>query len=205
MYGTVAWMTVKAGKIDEFDASIAEHLRNQFVSGYIAGYLFHLDRDPLGVIMVAIFDSREAYHANAADPKQHGLYLATRQLLKADPDWRDGDAEPFMTVSNSPSRAAYGTVSTMRVLPGQRSEWRNATQRLAPEVRQTPGAVVDYLFALDRDPDEFVIVSIFDSRASYWANARDPKQDRRYREFRRFLVEDPTWHDGAVKPFLRFG
>jgi hypothetical protein len=42
-------------------------------------------------ILVAVFDSKENYEANASDPEQHAWYEKMRACLEADPDWNDGE------------------------------------------------------------------------------------------------------------------
>jgi hypothetical protein len=39
---------------------------------------------------VATFPAKAAYRANAADPEQDGWFRRMRELLIADPEWRDG-------------------------------------------------------------------------------------------------------------------
>jgi len=41
--------------------------------------------------LVVGFESREAYHTNAASPEQAERYAALRALMDADPEWHDGD------------------------------------------------------------------------------------------------------------------
>jgi heme-degrading monooxygenase HmoA len=164
-----------------------------FMSGYIASLGFTLDRDPHEVIFAAIFISREAYVANAESPEQDARYREMRNLLCADPLWLDGDVEPFMVNAGGDlSKASYGTVAHMRLLLE------------AAENRTTPGMIGDWIYRLDRDPNEVVSVTVFESRELYWSNAKDPEQDRNYRRLRALLSEDPVWHDGTVVPMLRF-
>ena len=44
--------------------------RKPKASGALSGYLFQLDRDPQDWIMVALFQDKESYVANAEDPGQ---------------------------------------------------------------------------------------------------------------------------------------
>jgi hypothetical protein len=41
-----------------------------------------------------------------------------------------------------------------------------------------------------------ILVAMFEDRDSYWKNADDPEQDKRYREFAQYFEGEPTWHDG---------
>jgi hypothetical protein len=51
---------------------------------------------------------------------------------------------------------------------------------------------------MDRDPNELYMAVAFKDKESYVANARDPKQDERFRKMREFLAADPDWHDGEI-------
>ena len=42
-------------------------------------------------MLVVGFDNREAYRANANDPRMNERYLQYRELLEADPEWHDGE------------------------------------------------------------------------------------------------------------------
>jgi len=92
MYGTVAQLRVKEGKIEEA-REIAlrwDRERRPKLPGFVASYTFQLDNDPRAVILVAVFDSKESYVANAQDPEQDRWYRQLRETLDADPVWHDG-------------------------------------------------------------------------------------------------------------------
>jgi len=38
-----------------------------------------------------LFESKEAYVANAGSPEQHQRYLRMREMLVSDPEWHDGE------------------------------------------------------------------------------------------------------------------
>jgi hypothetical protein len=67
--------------------------RRPNVKGAIEGYLYRLDKG--GLMMVAVFESKEAYVANAEDPAQDRWYQEFRTLLETDPEWNDGEVVPF--------------------------------------------------------------------------------------------------------------
>ena len=46
-------------------------------------------------MMVAVFESKETYEANANDPAQDAWYRKFRALLTADPEWNDGEVTAF--------------------------------------------------------------------------------------------------------------
>jgi len=91
MYGTVYRMQPKPGKEQEVIQLLKEWEleRAPNVKGAKAGYLYKLDNG--GMMGVALFDSKEAYQANAADPEQDKFYRRWRDLLEADPEWNDGE------------------------------------------------------------------------------------------------------------------
>ena len=65
--------------------------RKSKVKGAIASYLYKLDKKPDELIMVAVFQDKKSYQANAADPEQDRWYRRLRELLQADPLWEDGE------------------------------------------------------------------------------------------------------------------
>ena len=93
MYGTVAHIRVKAGQGEAVIAKMEqwEQERGSKVEGNLGGYMFRLDKDPQEMIMVAVFQDKESYVANAEDTEQDKWYQELRQLLEADPEWNDGE------------------------------------------------------------------------------------------------------------------
>ena len=90
MYGTVAQLTVIDGKRDE----MVNAFRTQMTGldpGEQMTFLYKPDNDPNGLIIATVFESKEAYHANAARPETHERFLAIRSYLQADPVWHDGE------------------------------------------------------------------------------------------------------------------
>src|SRR5262245_35702169 len=65
--------------------------RKPEAKGLLADYILKSDRVPGEWFMLAVFDSEANYRRNADDPEQHRQYLALRALLKADPEWNDGE------------------------------------------------------------------------------------------------------------------
>ncbi len=93
MYGTVARMHVKAGHHEQLQKLNDEWTqgRGGQVAGYVASYVFRPDTRPDELVLVAIFQDRESYRANAEDPEQDQWYRQIRQHLQADPEWTDGE------------------------------------------------------------------------------------------------------------------
>jgi quinol monooxygenase YgiN len=93
----------------------------------------------------------------------------------------------------------YGTVAKLNVKPGHLEEFKALseewTQARKPEVK---GAQNSYMFQLDKDSNQLILVAIFENKALYQANADDPDQDKFYQRWRELLVDDPEWNDGEV-------
>lgn len=90
----------------------------------------------------------------------------------------------------------YGTVARFRVKPGMESKLQDLNREY--ESLRIPGYVGTHVYRMDQDSNEYYLVVLFDSKASYVANANSPEQDARYRRFRDMLLSDPEWHDGEV-------
>ncbi len=90
----------------------------------------------------------------------------------------------------------YGTVARMRIKPGMEVKLKEDMARY--EGLKIPGFVSTVVYRMDSDPNEIYMAVVFKDKASYVANARDPKQDERYKKMRAFLAADPEWHDGEI-------
>ena len=90
MYGTVARMRIKPGaeqQLIEFDRQ--EQARN--IPGFVGEYIYRMDADPAVYYLAVVFESKEAYVANATSPEQDASYQQMRALLESDPEWNDGE------------------------------------------------------------------------------------------------------------------
>ncbi len=90
MYGTVAQMKVKPGKMAEFMKTVSDTGGRQ-PKGYLGEIAYQMDSDPNEVMLVVFFQDKESYHANANDPEMHKEYEQYRALLDEDPVWHDGE------------------------------------------------------------------------------------------------------------------
>jgi heme-degrading monooxygenase HmoA len=90
----------------------------------------------------------------------------------------------------------YGTVARLRAKPGSQAELAAYSEE--EHSREIAGLVADYVYQMDAASDEYYLAVVFDSKASYIANANSPEQDARYRRMRALLIADPEWHDGEV-------
>jgi quinol monooxygenase YgiN len=95
MYGTIARIHPRPDRIDELITLSGRWSEavERMPAGFRASYLFQPDQEPydrLTLFLVAIFDDRESYVANAESPEQDAEYRQLRELLEDDPDWMDG-------------------------------------------------------------------------------------------------------------------
>jgi quinol monooxygenase YgiN len=88
MYGTIARVKVDPAKVEVLKAL---GRRIGVAPGQIARYVYQMDANPGELFLVVVFESREAYWANAQSPEQHQRYQEMRALMSADPEWHDGE------------------------------------------------------------------------------------------------------------------
>ena len=89
MYGTIAKMKVKPGAIENLKKWGPEQEGQN--RGAMAIYAFQMDDDADEVYTVAVFESKEAYVANAESPEQDKLYRQMLKWLEDEPEWHDGE------------------------------------------------------------------------------------------------------------------
>jgi quinol monooxygenase YgiN len=87
MYGTIARVKINPAKIEELKA-LGDSMG--VAPGQVARYVYQTDADPGVLYLVAVFESKEAYWANARSPEQNERFSRLRALLLADPEWHDG-------------------------------------------------------------------------------------------------------------------
>ena len=94
----------------------------------------------------------------------------------------------------------YGTVARMRVKPGMEGQFRQLLEEQARafEAGHVAGFVASYSYRMDADPNEYYLAAVFASKEAYWANAQNPEQDARYRQWLPLLEGEPEWHDGEI-------
>ena len=90
MYGTVARFRLKPGGEAQFKAIMDEFDQNP-PQGFIREYLYRLDADSNAYLMVAVFQDRQTYTANASSQWMDALYRRFRALMEGDPEWNDGE------------------------------------------------------------------------------------------------------------------
>jgi quinol monooxygenase YgiN len=88
MYGTVARMRVKPGFLDAMKRIYEDR---EMPAGGVAVYAYQTDADPNELYMTVIFESKEAYVANAQSPESDAQYRQMLEWLEAEPEWHDGE------------------------------------------------------------------------------------------------------------------
>jgi quinol monooxygenase YgiN len=88
MYGTIARIKIDPIKFEELKA-LGDAMDTAL--GQVARYVYKMDADPGEFFLVAVFESKEAYWANAQSPEQHERFMRLRALLLEDPEWHDGE------------------------------------------------------------------------------------------------------------------
>ena len=91
----------------------------------------------------------------------------------------------------------YGTVAKMRVKADNVDAVRKV-MAAQMEGAKPAGYIQSYVLS-ENDSDTQWLFVMFEDKASYMANADDPKQNERYMEFRALMEADPEWHDGMIE------
>jgi quinol monooxygenase YgiN len=87
MYGTIAKLAAKPGAIEE----LRRMETGRRPAGYVGSYVFQSDQDANELWLVVMFESKEAYMANADSPEQDAEFRRLMQYLSAEPEWHDGE------------------------------------------------------------------------------------------------------------------
>ncbi len=90
MYGTIARMHIRPGARDAL-LQWSQDTLARAIPGHLRSIVYQMDSDPNTLMLAVFFESREAYHANAASPEQHAEYLKMMQYLTQEPVWQDGE------------------------------------------------------------------------------------------------------------------
>ena len=88
----------------------------------------------------------------------------------------------------------YGTVGRVKVKPENQ-------QKLVEVLRGQNNANISgfrqaFVMFPENRQGEAILVAMFEDRDSYWKNANDPEQDKRYQEFAHNFDGEPEWSDG---------
>ena len=93
MYGTIALLKPKEGQVENLNTLFEEwwNERRPKVKGAISSTIYRNEKNPAELMVAVVFDSKENYQANAADPEQNEWYQKMAALLEGEPRWIDGD------------------------------------------------------------------------------------------------------------------
>lgn len=91
MYGTIARMKVKPDSFEKLQQQMSTVEGDLAAAGWQATTVYRSDNDSNEVWLAVVFESKEAYHANAQSPEQAKRYEQMRALLETDPEWHDGE------------------------------------------------------------------------------------------------------------------
>jgi quinol monooxygenase YgiN len=90
MYGTIAKIQLKPDKESEAIRLLWE-FEGDRVPGEVSEHLYRSDENPDEYYLAVVFESREAYLANADSPEQDARYRRLAALFAAEPEWHDGE------------------------------------------------------------------------------------------------------------------
>lgn len=90
MYGTVARYQIKPGTEAQLENEFRQ-FQEAKVPGFIGAYIYRMDANPHELYLAVLFESKEAYRANAESPGQDARYRKLLPLLEKEPDWHDGE------------------------------------------------------------------------------------------------------------------
>ena len=91
MWGTIARMKVRPGVPEEYLFAQMRALNPDRGVGWVNSALYRSDEDPREFWLVAMFEDKESYRANAESSATHSVYLTFRACLEDDPEWHDVD------------------------------------------------------------------------------------------------------------------
>ena len=89
MYGTIFNLRVKEGHERDLLETVDD--RNAEIKGAVAWFLMRPDDKNADLVGVAVFESKEAYVANANSQEQHEAFTKMMEHLVAEPNWTDGE------------------------------------------------------------------------------------------------------------------
>ena len=89
MYGTIAKLKVKPGKVEALKSHMAS-VTSRRELGFVSGNLYQMDADPNELYLAVLFENKETYVANANRPGTNADFEKMMQLLVAEPEWHDG-------------------------------------------------------------------------------------------------------------------
>jgi quinol monooxygenase YgiN len=99
----------------------------------------------------------------------------------------------------------FGTVARMTVQPGKETEFLSVGEEWTRVRGEGTGLVAEYVFRVEGQERQFLVIGIFRDQETYRQNASDPETDRWYRKLRATLASDPEWNDGEIVQSMLLG
>ena len=103
MYGTIATLRCKPGGEQWVRAWMDVQSRRPTMAGWVSTTVYKSDADPLLLWIAVVFESREAYRANAETPTQDQLYRQMLSGLEEPPTWHDGEIISHFVAQQTPA------------------------------------------------------------------------------------------------------
>ena len=94
MYGTVARLSVKPGHVGGLELILTGR---SMPVGAVSVNAYRADTNPNEVWLTVVFESKEAYLANAESAEQNQRYNEMMTYLENAPEWHDGEVFHSMT------------------------------------------------------------------------------------------------------------
>jgi len=91
MYGTIFNLRVKDGHEGDLLETMDEHSPPKEIKGAVAWFLMRPVDKNADLVGVVVFESKEAYVANANSQEQHEAFTKMMEHLVAEPNWTDGE------------------------------------------------------------------------------------------------------------------
>ena len=88
MYGTIAKLIVKTGKIEKLKNHMNVETRN--LIGALDIFMYQTDEDASTVYLAVVFRDKKAYIKNSESPESHTQYEKMMEYLESEPEWHDG-------------------------------------------------------------------------------------------------------------------
>ncbi len=88
MYGTIAKLMVRTGKIEE----LVNHMNVEYknIPGAIEILMYQMDEDASSVYITVVFSDKKAYIKNSESPESNVRYEKMMEYLESEPEWHDG-------------------------------------------------------------------------------------------------------------------
>lgn len=89
MYGTIAKLMVRTGKIEE----LVNHMNVEYkdIPGAIEILMYQMDEDASSVYITVVFSDKKAYIENSESPESNVKYEKMMEYLISEPEWHDGE------------------------------------------------------------------------------------------------------------------